>query len=164
LAELSGKPFDDGGKMASGGRLINSMLEQLNGLDHYKKNGPKSLGAEWVQEKITPLLENFLIQHSTQDVLRTFVEHAAIQIGKILNVNPGDTLITGGGVWNSYALECIREKSGSKLIIPDPMLVNYKEAIIFSLLGYLRIHNRTNVFYQYTGAKKNSITGGIYLS
>ena len=61
---------------------------------------PKSLGVEWVENKIFPLIDSFNL--SVEDALRTFVEHIAIQISNNLKGNNLKVLITGGGVKNIF--------------------------------------------------------------
>ena len=42
-------------------------------MDYYNQEGPKSLGREWVETQIYPLLEKYGL--SLEDMLRTFYEH-----------------------------------------------------------------------------------------
>ena len=79
LTQQQGQPYDKNGAIAQTGYLIDSLFAQLNQLTYYKEKGPKSLGKEWVDQYIQPLLK----QHSNiPDLLNTFTEHAAFQIGK----------------------------------------------------------------------------------
>ena len=81
LTQQQGQPFDKNGAIAEKGSLIESLFAQLNQLTYYKEKGPKSLGKEWVEQYIKPLLK----QHSNiPDLLNTFTEHAAFQMGKNL--------------------------------------------------------------------------------
>ena len=66
-------------KLLRMGTLNNALLNQLNQLNYYQLKGPKSLGKEWVEEFIDPLLRS---DNSIQNLLHTFTEHAAYQIGK----------------------------------------------------------------------------------
>jgi anhydro-N-acetylmuramic acid kinase len=164
IAEKTGKPFDDGGNMAREGLLSGYLLNELNQIGFYKMipDSPKSLGKEWVLKNISPLLE--LYELADNDMLRTFCEHIAFQIAKSLKNKPkGKILVTGGGVYNSFLMECIQKQTEHQLIIPDNNTVEYKEALIFAFLGVLRMRNEVNCLKSVTGAMRDSCGGAVYL-
>ncbi|GAB4132594.1 MAG: anhydro-N-acetylmuramic acid kinase [Bacteroidia bacterium] len=152
------KDFDDQGLTASSGKSIPALLEILNTLPFYELPYPKSLGREWTENNIFPLLEDHF---PVQDLLRTFTEHAAMQIAKYIPES-GKTLVTGGGAWNRFLIHRIESHTTGKLVIPDARLVNFKEALIFAFLGYLRLNDRINVLSSVTGALKDSCSGAVY--
>ena len=80
-----GYDFDDSGKIASTGEMNPELLSELNGLEFYNLNPPKSLGLEWVKEFIFPLINKHEL--CVEDILKTFIEHAAYQIGMQINHN-----------------------------------------------------------------------------
>ena len=96
--------------------------------------------------------------------MRTVTEHIALRLAASITQSGTDThrvLITGGGANNQYLLELLKEKIGSiEIESADPRLVDYKEAIIFALLAYLRINNKTNTLASVTGASRDS-SGGV---
>ena len=151
-----GIEYDNNGNLATKGKLIPTLFEQLNSLDFYKQKEPKSLGREWVEKNIYPLLKNYKIN----DILNTFCEHIAIQIGIFLKNE--SALFTGGGVLNTYLMERIKHHSYSKIIIPENTLINFKESLIFSFLGVLRIENKINCLQSVTGAKRDNCGGVIH--
>jgi anhydro-N-acetylmuramic acid kinase len=162
LAGQLGKEFDRNGEMAAKGFVNHELLNKLNSLDFYHLPGPKSLGREWLETKVLPLIENN--QVSLYDKLATCNEHIAIQIAQNINNNSKEkVLVTGGGAFNANLIETIRRKTKATIIIPDPMLINYKEALIFAFLGWLRINERANSLSSVTGARFNSIGGALYL-
>jgi len=154
-----GFEYDDGGKIASKGKVNQDLLEKLNQLDFYKKVPPKSLGLEWVKENIFPLIDKE--EEDIPTILRTFVEHAAQQIGKVIYQN-NSVLVTGGGVFNSFLMSRIEYFSKSKIQIQEKELIDYKEALIFAFLGVLRVENKINCLQSVTGASKDHSSGVIF--
>ncbi len=153
-----GLEYDESGKIASKGKINSELLERLNSLEFYQKTPPKSLGLEWVQQNMFPLIDN--LETDISSILRTFAEHIAIQIAKIIDGN--SILITGGGAFNSFLIQRIKELSKIKIILPNSQLINFKEALIFSFLGLLRVDNQVNCLSSVTGAKKNHSSGVLF--
>lgn len=158
-ALLLGKDFDEGGAFAKAGTINYSVLQNLNKLDYYQSKPPKSLGVEWVAHHIFPLLSAI---ENPMDVLATFTEHAAIQIAKNLK-NKSTALCTGGGSYNKFLLQRIRTLTSCNITVPEGELVEYKEALIFGLLGVLRLRNANNCLSSVTGAKFNHSSGVIFI-
>jgi anhydro-N-acetylmuramic acid kinase len=155
-----GYEFDNKGQLAQSGTIIQSLLEELNLLSYYRQKPPKSLGLEWVQTFIFPLLEEYA--HEIKDILTTVVEHTAIQISKSLQNKTGNVLITGGGAYNLYLIERIKSHTKIKIDIPSKTIIEFKEALIFGLLGVLKVRNEVNCLSSVTGAKKDHSSGKIF--
>jgi anhydro-N-acetylmuramic acid kinase len=49
-----------------------------------------------------------------------------------------------------------------KLIIPSAKILEFKEALIFALLGVLKLREEINVLSSVTGAKTDHSSGVIY--
>ena len=158
LSKKKGRDFDDMGNIAKSGIIRGDLLKILNDIPFYRCSPPKSLGREWVEESIFPILKKH--ESSIKDKMRTFCEHIAVQISK--NLQNDLVLITGGGAFNKYLISRINHWSNSKIIIPNKDLVNYKESLIFALLGILRIRNENNCLSSVTGAKKDCVGGDIF--
>jgi len=157
-----GYDYDNEGKIASSGIVNSNLLNKLNTLDFYNKSYPKSLGLEWVDNTIFPLINSFQIE--IKDVLRTFVEHVAIQISSELNKKDNASiLITGGGVFNLFLIERIQSLTKNRIVIPSNEIIEYKEALIFGFLGVLKLRNEVNCLASVTGAKHNHSSGKIYI-
>jgi len=159
LAEQKGYLFDESGNLARSGKLSEELFQQLNDLPFYKMNPPKSLGLEWVKKEVFPLLKSSTI--SIEDQLHTITTHVAIQLSNQFNKD-SNVLVTGGGAYNSYLMERINNYKTINLIIPSPELIEYKEALIFALLGILKLRNENNCLKSVTGAKKNHSSGAIF--
>lgn len=161
-AQRCGLLYDDEGKLAQQGQVDLTLLEALNGLDYYTKTPPKSLGVEFVTSHIKPLLA--LHPHTAEDYLATFVEHIAMQMAQGIQLPQGATiLVTGGGALNCYLMERIRFYAPSyQFEIPQSLLINYKEALIFALLGVLKVRDEVNTLASVTGAQYDHSSGVIY--
>ncbi|MBW8048868.1 MAG: anhydro-N-acetylmuramic acid kinase [Cytophagales bacterium] len=167
-------PFDKDGKIAMSGKYNAELFKKLNQLKYYKSKYPKSIGKEWIDGNILPILESSGI--SIKDKLNTFCHHIAYQITSVIKSKNNHNkqcrlLITGGGTYNDFLMSCLETNlqgniqhpaSNIQLIIPDKQLIEYKEALIFAFLGVLRMRNEENCLKSVTGAKRNSVGGAIY--
>ncbi|CAD8171054.1 unnamed protein product [Paramecium octaurelia] len=153
------KNYDENGDISRSGIVNPNLLDQLNNLEYYKLAPPKSLGVEWVYDCILPLIESFDL--SQQDKLCTFCEHIAYQIGKSIGKQDEKVLFTGGGVQNKYLMERIHHYVKNVQIL-DQQASDFKEALIFGLLGVLKLRNEINVLSSVTGASHDHSSGYIY--
>lgn len=158
-------PYDDGGAIARSGSVVPSLLDALNGLDYYKKSYPKSLGFEYVRDVVLPLMEES--SAGIPEKLRTFTTHVAMQIAKeILTIKPaGKLLITGGGAYNNFLIAQLKAMLPDvAVVIPDDKTIQFKEALIFALLGVLKLRGEINVLASVTGAPNDHCSGYIFES
>lgn len=183
LARQMGKAYDADGNIARSGCIDTTLLEKLNSLDYYKQLETKSLGREWIDSEFFPILNSCHL--SVPDQMRTVCEHIAEQIANACNsagVKSPDSndgtgnyemegcnnircrtmLITGGGAHNAFLINLIREKFHGQVIIPDDKTIDFKEAIIFAFLGFLRANGLPNCLASVTGARRDSCGGGMY--
>ena len=155
--------YDDKGLIAQSGKLNQYLFEELNALPFYSKSQPKSLGFEFVKETVLPLIEKHPI--SRADKMHTFTIHIAFQIGKALSHKKAKLLITGGGAYNDFLIEEIQKQLPEmEIIIPNKKILEYKEALIFALLGVLKLRGEMNVLSSVTGAKMNHSSGKIFIN
>ncbi|MDP4290976.1 MAG: anhydro-N-acetylmuramic acid kinase [Bacteroidota bacterium] len=162
LARKMGVEFDRDGMIARSGTVDTVLLEKLNALSYYDLKPPKSLGFEWNDEQVWPLLNAASLP--VPDLLCTVVEHVAIQLSRSMSlIGKGKILVTGGGAKNVYLMERFRSFSKHEVIIPSDKIIDYKEALIFAFLGVLRVRGEANCLCSVTGASRNSVGGAIYL-
>lgn len=166
LANQIGMAYDKNGDVASGGKTLEKLLNKLNALGFYNQTAPKSLSYEWFMEKFFPLVEAENI--SIADKLHTACEHIAAQIAANVNTHTikgrkARMIVTGGGTHNAFLMQLLKQHCNCQIEIPKNDIINFKESIIFALLGYLRWHNNINTLASVTGAQKNSVGGAIYL-
>lgn len=160
-ANKLGLAYDDKGKIARSGETDLNLMEELDALSYYQKPFPKSLGFEYVKTVVLPLMESYDI--SIEDKLHTFVKHIAKQTAFALPDRSGKILITGGGAYNTFLLESMQNYLPEmNLVVPDAKTLEYKEALIFALLGILKLRKEINVLSSVTGAKKDHSSGVVF--
>jgi len=157
---IIGLDYDNEGLIAESGKIDLKLLNELNSIEYYKSNMPKSLGIEWVTEIIfNKINQNNL---STADILRTYCEHISIQIENAIKNDLSSIFITGGGAKNKFLIKLIKDRINNPIIIPDNEIVDFKEALIFGFLGVLKLRGEINCLKSVTGANNDHSSGVIY--
>jgi anhydro-N-acetylmuramic acid kinase len=161
VAALEGKSYDRNGEMARSGMVHSELLAKLNQLDYYAGKPPKSLGREWFLEQFLPLMQQSELH--TSDLMATVLEHIAVQISTGINeAGIHSLLITGGGAFNQTLLNRLEHYTSTSLMIPEEQLIHFKEALIFALLGILKIRGEINCLASATGGRQDLSTGTIH--
>ncbi len=159
FARSVGLDMDRDGQIASRGSVNQPLLDRLNALDYYSAPAPKSLGREWVEARVFPLLDGCGL--SLEDLLRTYYEHCAVQLARV--TQPGRSLlVTGGGAYNKFLIARMRELSGCQVVVPEPAIIEFKEALIFAFLGVLYMTNQVSCLRSVTGARQDNIGGMLF--
>ncbi len=157
FANLLGYALDRGGELARSGEVIPSLLEKWGRLEFFSLPFPKSLGNDWVRENF------FDHEEEPADVLASFADFISTQIANQIDVfSPGQTLVTGGGAFNTYLIQQIQNKTSSEVVIPSHQIIECKEALIFGFLGLLKKLGIPNVLSSATGASQDSCAGDLY--
>ena len=121
---------------------MNTMNETMN----------KRAGNKWTINEILQLQREYEL-----------LEWTIQQIAEKHDSNPSKKmLITGGGAYNTFLIERLKEYTKTELIIPEESIINYKEALIFGLLGFLKDEEKNNCLKSVTGASKDHSSGIIY--
>jgi len=158
--------FDEDGKIAEKGKIDYDLLADLNNIDYYNQKYPKSLGREWINQNFWSIVRECKIEK--EDKMKTLVDHIAGQIGINIDQLAGDdsskirVLATGGGVLNPVLIDYIKSNTDAEIVVPDSQLINFKEALVFALMGVLRIQNKPNVLASFTGADSDSVSGSLH--
>lgn len=164
FANSLGLEYDAGGELASKGSMIYPLYTALENLEFYKLDYPKSLGFEFVKETILPLMKKY--EGTIEDKLHTFTQHIASRIASTIKQRGenGSLLITGGGAYNTFLIKRLQELLPNTIVaIPDDKTIQFKEALIFGLLGVLKLRNEVNTLASVTGATTDHSAGKIYL-
>lgn len=172
LSKLKGLEFDPEGELASRGRLNVGLLDSLLNNEYLTAPYPKSLDNNWVYSNYTDPILSF--DDSIENRLHTTVEFIAVAIKDDLQsiadkersqLKDTSVFCTGGGAFNNFLMERIKfhcESIGVRVEIPQPEIIEYKEAMLMALMGYLRVIDKPNCIASVTGASKDCSAGVIY--
>ena len=170
LADEKGLAYDPEGQLAASGLVHESLLNQLLDWEYLDHDWPKSLDNATLMQDIAPLFRT--IDISVEDKLRTAIEWIVLAIGDAMagirqedDCDNSNIFVTGGGAFNSFLMYQLGEKVSvheMKTFIPEWPIVEYKEAILMVLLGYLRLHQIPNSWAEVTGASRDNVNGAIY--
>jgi anhydro-N-acetylmuramic acid kinase len=158
--------YDKDGEIASKGSINYGLLEELNQIDYYSMPFPKSLNRDWINNELWQIVKEGE-KLTPYDKMKTFVDHIGFQIAQSVDYLSRKEpigkklLVTGGGAFNKELMEHIKTHCPAEIIVPDEKLVKYKEALIFALMGVLRVENKVNIIKTFTGAKSDSISGRL---
>ena len=170
LAGKLNKPYDKGGQIAASGIINPKLFDQIQDLEFFQDNYPKSLDNQWVVKNMTQPILAF--DDTIPNKMATMVELIAVNVGKeinpLLSVAHGSKhqmLVTGGGAHNTFLMEKIRHYCDASLeiIIPEKAIINGKESLLIALLGLLNLYDIPNSSPSVTGADRNSV-GGVLAS
>ncbi len=166
LAREKGKKFDENGAIAESGEIIYPLINALNEIEYYSRSYPKSLGREWINKEFWHVVRD----HDTaplENRMKTLVMHIAQQIAYAIDRLKGDNgngstlLVTGGGAHNNCLMDYLRSETEATITVPDKALVDYKEAVVFALLGVMRVKNIPNTQHSATGASQSIVAGSL---
>ncbi|MDP5171165.1 MAG: anhydro-N-acetylmuramic acid kinase [Bacteroidia bacterium] len=160
--------YDPAGQVAASGKVDSQLARALDGLKYYQLPAPKSLGWEWVEGAMLPLVSRS--EANPEDILHTLTIHIAGQIARsIYQLKPGaqSLMVTGGGRYHEFLMSCL-EQVLSPLEISidtstDPLWVEFKEAIIFAFLGLRAIEGKSTTLASVTGADMDVVSGSFHV-
>jgi len=170
IARNLGEAYDDRGAIAATGSVQYDMLKQLDAIAFYQDFKPKSIGREWLNSEFWPIVRQFDLEKVPQEnLMKTLVDHISGQIADVIEHYAGEdiakkkVLITGGGAYNDTLVDHLRSQCDAEMIVPEnPLLIEYKEALLFAFLGALRLRQESNALSSVTGAKADSIGGAMW--
>ncbi|MBL7951932.1 MAG: anhydro-N-acetylmuramic acid kinase [Flavobacteriales bacterium] len=159
LASEAGLSYDKDGALARSGSVNEALLQRLNALPFHQQAPPRSLGREWFDAEVRPLITDPSI--ALNDRLRTVVQHIALIISNSLGTRRDTVLVTGGGAHNTLLIERLRAVSGREIVVPERTIVDFKEALIFAFLGVRRLNGDSTALASVTGASRDSSGGSL---
>lgn len=158
FASKVGEKYDEGGRLSGQGSVDHAWIARLNENNYFKLAPPKSLPNSYLSKEL-------LDEVPPLDGLRSYCEFISDRITKEVAayLGKGRLLVTGGGTYHELLISLLRKKLYPiELIVPDKTIIDFKEAIVFALLAYLKQQNRTNVLKAVTGASRDSSSGQLF--
>ncbi|HEV2418270.1 MAG TPA: anhydro-N-acetylmuramic acid kinase [Terriglobia bacterium] len=162
--------YDTGGKWASRGKVIESLLAKMLRESFFAYSPPKSAGREQFGDDF--LTAHFLSQKKTrpENLMRTATELTARSVAQAINqfVLPRDSfhrlIISGGGAHNLFLIERLRALLPSLTFHRSTdfgLPIDAKEAIAFALLADRTLHGLPGNLPAVTGARRAVVLGKI---
>ncbi|HHU55198.1 MAG TPA: anhydro-N-acetylmuramic acid kinase [Acholeplasmataceae bacterium] len=164
-----GKPYDEDGKIALSGKVIDEILDELNKDEFIYKNPPKSTGREQYSQSFMEELALRLDfdKYNKKDIITTITEFTVYGITYNYQKFLKDidiAIVCGGGSHNQYIMKRLKENfTNIKILTGEEYGINSdaKEAVAFAILGYMTIQNKPSNVRSATGAKSDVILGNI---
>ena len=163
--------YDRDGQWAAQGTPHFGLVSQWLQDDFFKAKPPKSTGRELFSPTY---LDRCLKDCSTAslpaaDIMATLTDFTAASIAdsyqQFLPTPPDCVAICGGGVRNFYLMQRLQDRFGDIPVVSTAELgmdPDFKEAIAFAVLAYLRVHNIPGNLPSVTGASDWCLLGDIH--
>lgn len=142
---FSGLERDENGELASSGRVLPTLLDELKKADFFSASFPKSTGPEMFNLAYLDLaLEKCnLLSGAAEDILATLSQLVADSLFESLIRCGADSgaeyYISGGGVYNQAIMNKLKEKASWLQELPSTLKIGLhpdaKEAVLFAALA-----------------------------
>lgn len=164
-----GEPFDEDGRWARTGHVLEMLLQQLTNDPFFRRPPPKSTGREyfspgWLRRQ----LEALTTPPAPADVQRTLCELTAQTIASAIDrFGPGDerVLLCGGGARNPVLAEAVAEALAPRPVTRTDdygLQADWVEGCAFAWLAMRTINGQPGNLPAVTGAREAAVLGGIY--
>ncbi len=161
-------PYDDGGRKAAEGKLVETLLSTLQALEFVHQAPPKSTGREQFSlSAFQELVVKSFVQCPAVDVLHTLTRFTAWCIAEHVRryfKSDARLVIAGGGVKNGLMMRMLQEElpeaelcSSEQLGIPS----QWKEALCFGYLAFRTLSGKASNIPSVSGARNRRILGQI---
>ena len=162
--------YDDNGTIASKGKLIEPLMEQLKKDSYLSLVPPKTTGREVYGSNYTHQLLNQYNTCNPEDIIATLTWFTAYSIAEnyrrfILDKHDVKKVILGGGGAHNASLRYFlaNELPGIAVLAQEDLgySSDAKEAIAFVILGNETLHHQFSNVPKATGAKQKVILGNV---
>lgn len=165
---LFDKPYDESGKTAYVGRLIDPLFQEILEHPYFQMLPPKSTGREVFGKQYTEQLIHKYNDYSKEDIIATFTHVTAYAIAdsykRFLPKDIDEIIVSGGGAFNHTLMELIRYYTGNEAVYPLEKYgydSSFKEALAFVILADETMHRRPSNVPSATGARRRVVLGSI---
>lgn len=160
------RDFDDNGAWAATGTPINRLVETALADSYFHAPFPKSTGTDYFN--LSWLVNKLQAEDAPHDVQATLLELTALAIANSIDKLTAETceiVLCGGGANNSQLLKRIQILCQPNHVTTSQdfaISVDWLEAIAFAWLAQRTLAGLTSNVPTATGARTNTILGGIY--
>ncbi|MEM9535453.1 MAG: anhydro-N-acetylmuramic acid kinase [Cyanobacteria bacterium P01_E01_bin.45] len=163
--------FDKDGQWAAQGTPDIELVERWMQADFFREPPPKSTGRELFSPSYLDRCWHDCSARAlpAADIVATLTDFTAASIvdsyNAFLPIPPERVAICGGGARNSYLMQRLQERLGHTPVVSTQALgvdPDFKEAIAFAVLAYLRVHHIPGNLPSVTGASDWCLLGDIY--
>lgn len=161
-------PFDEDGKLAAQGDVIQPLLDKLMAHPYMDRVPPKSTGREMFGEDVTlEICKEY--KNRPKDVIRTLTEFTVLSIKHSIDKYIKDKhdirkiVIGGGGAYNKTLMSSLEENLDIEVLSQEDLGLSSdaKEAVAFAILANETMHKVENNVPNATGAKSPVILGQV---
>ncbi|ACZ88407.1 anhydro-N-acetylmuramic acid kinase [Streptosporangium roseum] len=164
VSAATGMPYDEDGRLAAAGRVHEELLRDLLAEPYYRALPPKTTGKELFHPGYLARIAS-PYGPALPDLLATLTALTAETVAAEIRRHRLDTVIvSGGGVRNPVLVGMLRERAGRARIAPSDEFgvpSDAKEAIAFSLFGWMTAHGLPATVPGCTGATGPRVLGAI---
>ena len=160
--------FDKDGRLASMGKSVKPVLDEIMKDPYFKAPYPKSTGREYFNSSI---LQRFDDKYSPEDYVSTLLDVTVLSVAEAVNLLKSEmyfplrVIVAGGGAKNPELMKRLQKAlDGScKVCASDEfgIPVMAREAMAFAVLGHAFVEKRPANVPKATGAKKATILGQL---
>ncbi len=163
--------YDADGQTARSGKIYSPLVERWLEDAFVQALPPKSTGREWFSPAYLRqrLQEAQSYNLEPQDVIANLTEFTARAIAHsyraFLPHLPRRVIVSGGGSRNGFLMHRLKFWLGDTMLVTSDQMgidSDFKEAIAFAVLGYLRLKERAGNLPKVTGAKRSVPLGEIF--
>lgn len=166
IQEKQKLPYDGDGAWAKSGTIHRALLDNMLKNSYFSLSYPKSTGREYFNKKFLINYLEPLGKISDVDVQATLLALTVQSIcNEIKKFDIETLLVCGGGARNIFLMETLQHVlSDVRVKRTDDYGVSSDnmEAMIFAWCAQMRLKERPIALESVTGAKKNTILGGLF--
>ena len=170
MKRLYKRNYDHNGSVARRGVLNKKLFEFLQREEYYQKSPPKSTGREVYGTRFQDEIMGRAKKTLPGDIIRTVTEFTAYTISYNYNkfikkyCSLDELIVSGGGVWNSFLMTCIKENFDGVRVKPikhEEITADSKEAVLFAILANECLAGNSANIRSVTGGRSGVILGKV---
>lgn len=169
ILEHKGQALDNGGAWAASGKIDAALLNEMKSDSYFARHPPKSTGREYFNHIwVNRVVERLGAPVADVDVQATLADLTASTIAEaIAEDGEARVFVCGGGVHNPHLMNRLQAALGGRAPASTAVLgidPDFVEAAAFAWLAARTLSGKSGNLPSVTGAREETVLGGIYLS